>query len=94
MLKAPFPYFGGKSTIAPEVWTRFGNVKNEAVRQWLDEQAGNLPKLPKSAITDLRQEYLTVLRRELTASVQRRAIEDAQELLSDVVSDIGDAMKK
>lgn len=28
MLKAPFPYFGGKSTIAPEVWTRFGNVKN------------------------------------------------------------------
>jgi site-specific DNA-adenine methylase len=27
-LKAPFPYFGGKSKIAEEVWRRFGNVKN------------------------------------------------------------------
>lgn len=25
-LKAPFPYFGGKSKIADEVWCRFGNV--------------------------------------------------------------------
>lgn len=24
--KAPFPYFGGKSRVADEVWTRFGNV--------------------------------------------------------------------
>lgn len=28
ILKAPFPYFGGKSTIAKEVWARFGNVPN------------------------------------------------------------------
>jgi site-specific DNA-adenine methylase len=28
MLKAPFPYFGGKSKIANEVWARFGDVKN------------------------------------------------------------------
>jgi DNA adenine methylase len=27
-LKAPFPWFGGKSIIAPEVWERFGNVQN------------------------------------------------------------------
>lgn len=27
-LKAPFPYFGGKSTIADEVWPRFGDVRN------------------------------------------------------------------
>jgi hypothetical protein len=27
-LKAPFPYFGGKSAIASEVWRRFGNVSN------------------------------------------------------------------
>jgi site-specific DNA-adenine methylase len=27
-LKAPFPWFGGKSTIAAEVWRRFGNVRN------------------------------------------------------------------
>lgn len=27
-LKAPFPWFGGKSAIAPAVWRRFGVVKN------------------------------------------------------------------
>jgi len=25
-LKAPFPYFGGKSKVAAEVWARFGSV--------------------------------------------------------------------
>ena len=28
MLKAPFPYFGGKSRIAPLIWERFGDVRN------------------------------------------------------------------
>ncbi len=27
-LKAPFPWFGGKSTVAPIVWERLGNVPN------------------------------------------------------------------
>ena len=27
-LKAPFPYFGGKSMIAKEVWAHFGDVPN------------------------------------------------------------------
>ncbi len=27
-LQAPFPWFGGKSTVAPLVWARFGNVVN------------------------------------------------------------------
>ncbi|MDD4888668.1 MAG: DNA adenine methylase [Phycisphaerae bacterium] len=27
-IKAPFPYFGGKSSIAGEVWKRFGDVRN------------------------------------------------------------------
>jgi len=27
-MKAPFPWFGGKSKIAPEVWARFGDVDN------------------------------------------------------------------
>lgn len=27
-LKAPFPYFGGKSKVASEVWARFGDVAN------------------------------------------------------------------
>jgi len=28
VLKAPFPYFGGKSRVADEVWRRFGDVPN------------------------------------------------------------------
>jgi len=28
MLKAPFPYFGGKSRVCEEVWSRFGDVRN------------------------------------------------------------------
>lgn len=28
MLKAPFPYFGGKSKVAPLVWQRFGDCPN------------------------------------------------------------------
>ncbi len=28
MLKAPFPWFGGKSRVAPLVWSRFGDVVN------------------------------------------------------------------
>ncbi|HEY7328064.1 MAG TPA: DNA adenine methylase [Gemmataceae bacterium] len=28
MVKQPFPYFGGKSRVAGEVWRRFGDVKN------------------------------------------------------------------
>jgi len=27
-LKAPFPYFGGKRAVAPEVWRRFGDTPN------------------------------------------------------------------
>lgn len=27
VLEAPYPYFGGKSSIAPEVWKRFGNPR-------------------------------------------------------------------
>lgn len=27
-LRAPFPWFGGKSRIASQVWKRFGDVRN------------------------------------------------------------------
>lgn len=48
-LKAPFPYFGGKSRIAHEVWARFGNVPN-----YVEPFAGSLavllsrPTLPRN----------------------------------------------
>jgi hypothetical protein len=49
-LKAPFPWFGGKSRAASLVWQRFGEVRNyveplaHQVREWAIEQ-GNDPLL-------------------------------------------------
>ena len=40
MLKAPFPWFGGKSRVAPLVWDRFGNVDN-----YVEPFAGSLAVL-------------------------------------------------
>ena len=40
MLKAPFPYFGGKSRVCEEVWSRFG-----AVRNYVEPFAGSLAVL-------------------------------------------------
>ena len=39
-LKAPFPYFGGKSKAAPLVWERFGDVAN-----YVEPFAGSLAVL-------------------------------------------------
>ena len=39
-LKAPFPWFGGKSRVAPLVWDRFGNVPN-----YVEPFAGSLAVL-------------------------------------------------
>lgn len=39
-LKAPFPYFGGKSKVAAEVWRRFGDVAN-----YVEPFAGSLAVL-------------------------------------------------
>ena len=39
-LKAPFPWFGGKSRCAPEVWVRFGDVPN-----YVEPFAGSLAVL-------------------------------------------------
>src|SRR5262245_37263425 len=39
-LKAPFPYFGGKSRVAPLVWERFGSVPN-----YVEPFAGSLATL-------------------------------------------------
>ena len=39
-LKAPFPFFGGKSRVADNVWSRFGNVPN-----YVEPFAGSLAVL-------------------------------------------------
>lgn len=40
VLKAPFPYFGGKSRVAPEVWSALGDVDN-----YVEPFAGSLAVL-------------------------------------------------
>lgn len=40
MLKAPFPYFGGKSKIAPVIWKRLGDIDN-----YVEPFAGSLAVL-------------------------------------------------
>jgi DNA adenine methylase len=40
ILQAPFPYFGGKSRVAPEAWSRFGHVAN-----YVEPFAGSLAVL-------------------------------------------------
>lgn len=40
ILKAPFPWFGGKSRVAPQVWERFGDVDN-----YVEPFAGSLAVL-------------------------------------------------
>ena len=54
-LKAPFPWFGGKSRVAPQVWERFGDVPN-----YVEPFAGSLavllgrPHAPKTeTVNDL-----------------------------------------
>ena len=50
-LKAPFPYFGGKSRFAKDVWMRFGKLD-----RYIEPFAGSLaillanPNQPKSEV--------------------------------------------
>lgn len=43
-LKAPFPYFGGKSKVADEVWSRFGSDVNNYIEPFCGSMAMLLHK--------------------------------------------------
>lgn len=49
----------------------------DAVKRWLDEQAGKLPDLPAAAQQALRSEYLHELRRHAREALIKRAVEEA-----------------
>ncbi len=59
-LKAPFPYFGGKSAVADRVWQRFGDVQN-----YIEPFAGSLavllarPTAPKTETVNDMDGWLT-----------------------------------
>ena len=64
ILKAPFPYFGGKLRVAAQVWERFGDAPN-----YVEPFAGSLavllgrPTEPRNCLKHERktpcQQYLT-----------------------------------
>ena len=54
MLKAPFPYFGGKSKIGPLIWQRFGKL-----RHYIEPFAGSLA-VYLSCPPDQRPQVVTV----------------------------------
>ena len=58
----------------------------DAVRAWLDDQAGALPQLPKSAVADLRREYQQALHRALSIMLRRRAEVDAAAMVEGIVA--------
>tara|TARA_R110000868_G_scaffold75901_5_gene218661 strand:+ start:231 stop:665 length:435 start_codon:yes stop_codon:yes gene_type:complete len=63
-------------------WLR--ETAGDAVRAWLTDQAGNLPKLPKTIVESLRSQYLDVFRQELAAQLRKKAIRDASEALTQI----------
>lgn len=69
MLKAPFPWFGGKSRVASVVWSAFGDVPN-----YIEPFAGSLavllgrPRAPKIETVNDRDCYLANFWRALQAA--------------------------
>lgn len=67
-LRAPFPWFGGKRRVAPEVWARFGDVPN-----YVEPFAGSLavllgrPHAPRTETVNDRDCYLSNFWRALQA---------------------------
>jgi DNA adenine methylase len=67
-LRAPFPWFGGKSRVAPLVWERFGDVPN-----YVEPFAGSLavllgrPHAPRTETVNDRDAYLSNFWRALQA---------------------------
>lgn len=67
-LKAPFPWFGGKSRAAPLIWQAIGNVPN-----WVEPFAGSLaalllrPHAPQLETVNDRDAYIACVWRALAA---------------------------
>lgn len=74
VLKAPFPWFGGKSRVANVVWARFGDVPN-----YVEPFAGSLavllgrPARPKTETVNDKDGYLINFWRALQASPEALA---------------------
>src|SRR2546430_907842 len=73
-LKAPFPWFGGKSRVADVVWARFGDVPN-----YVEPFAGSLavllgrPHEPRTETVNDKDCYLANFWRALAADPEQLA---------------------
>ena len=73
-LRAPFPWFGGKSRVAPMVWPRFGDVSN-----YVEPFAGSLavllgrPSPPRVETVNDKESYLANFWRALRADPEHVA---------------------
>jgi hypothetical protein len=54
-------------------------------KEWLNEQAGNLPKLPASAIKSLRNEYVDDLKRAINTLLEKKAMEAARNAVHSII---------
>ena len=57
-MKAPFPWFGGKRRVAPEIWAAFGDVDN-----YVEPFAGSLAVLLERPAWHKARAFLGVWRR-------------------------------
>jgi DNA adenine methylase len=75
-MKAPFPYFGGKSKVSKTVWSRFGNIPN-----YIEPFAGSLavllgrPTAPKTETINDADCYLSNFWRSLSSDPEGLARE-------------------
>lgn len=62
----------------------------QGVEAWLSEQAGDMPKLPASAVKDLRAEY----RANLLEAIRKRLRAQAEADANEIVDGIAEALKQ
>ena len=74
----------GRQSLATD-WLR--EKASEGAKKWLAEQAANLPELPRSAVTSLRNEYQKCLQDALEEMIREKAHEDAKEMLNKIAKD-------
>lgn len=77
MLKSPFPYFGGKSKVAPELWLRFGNTPN-----YVEPFAGSLGALLQRPHEDIGTETVNDI--DCYIANFFRALREEPEALADI----------
>jgi hypothetical protein len=62
----------------------------DAIRAWLEDQAGKLPPLSKTTVNRMRDHYTETLERELRRALTKRAEADAAAMVAAIVANEAD----